>query len=304
MQPLRGIFLTLLALCFFAVMTACVKAAERIPAGETVFFRAFCALPVIAVWLAFRGELGAGLRVASWKGHAVRSIAGSAAMGLSFFGLKLIPLPESTAIRFATPILIVVFAVLILGERIRLFRLSAVAVGLIGVLVVMWPQLTFEGGSTARTGALVTLAGASLAALAQVFLRSMAGKERTEAIVFWFSGTASALALLTFPFGWVMPMGWEWALLIGAGLMGGAGQILLTSSYRYAEAGTLAPFTYTSMIWALIIGYFVFAEVPTVPMLLGAALVIVSGVAIVFRERQLGRETATEGKMRSLMKSG
>ncbi len=292
------------AVSLFVVMGSLVKAAIRIPPGEAVFFRAFCALPVIVVWLALRGELGVGLRVGNWRGHAVRALAGSTAMGLGFLGLKLIPLPEATAIRFATPILVLVFAALILGERIRLIRISAVVVGLIGVSIVMWPRLSFDAGDLALVGALVTLGSAALAALAQVFLRAMAGTERTTAIVFWFSATASVLSLLTSPFGWVWPQGYEWALMIGAGLIGGLGQILLTSSYRFAEASTLAPFTYVSMIWALIIGYLVFGEVPTAPMLAGAALVIAAGVAIVLRERALGRQLTAEGKVRSLMKGG
>jgi drug/metabolite transporter (DMT)-like permease len=126
----------------------------------------------------------------------------------------------------------------------------------------------------------------------------MAGTEKTAAIVFYFSLTASCLSLLTLPFGWVWPTGLEWALLIGAGLVGGLGQIFLTASYRYAEAGVLAPFTYVSMIWALAIGYFVFNEVPTLAMLLGAALVISAGVAIVLRERQLGMQRTAERKVR------
>ncbi len=304
MSPLRGIVLMVSAVSLFVVMGSLVKAAVRIPAGEAVFFRAFCALPVIVLWLAIRGKLGEGLRVNNWRGHALRGLAGSTAMGLGFVGLKLIPLPEVTAIRFVTPILIVIFAAPILGERIRLIRITAVVVGLAGVLVVMWPRLRFDGGDLALWGALVTLASATLAALAQVFIRSMAGTERTTAIVFWFSTTASCLALLTLPFGWVMPEGREWVYLIGAGLIGGLGQILLTSSYRFAEASTLAPFSYVSMIWALIIGYFVFAEVPTVPMMAGATLVIAAGVAIVLRERALGKQTAAEGKVRTLMKSG
>ncbi|MCP3970409.1 MAG: DMT family transporter [Rhodobacteraceae bacterium] len=297
MSPLRGILLFVSAVSLFVVMGSLVKAAVRIPPGEAVFFRAFCGLPVICVWLAVRGELGAGLRVRDWRRHAVRGIAGSMAMGLGFLGLKLIPLPDATAIRFATPILIVIFAALILGEKIRLIRVSAVAVGLVGVSIVMWPRLSFSGGDAAMLGAVVTLCSAALAALAQVFVKSMAGKERTTAIVFWFSSTAAALALLTIPFGWVLPLGIEWVYLIGAGLVGGAGQILITSSYRCADASTLAPFTYVSMIWALIIGYFVFAEVPTLPMLAGAALVIAAGVAIVLRERALGMQQTAERKM-------
>ncbi|MEM6693277.1 MAG: DMT family transporter [Pseudomonadota bacterium] len=304
MQPVRGILLMIAAVSIFTVMAAFIKASASIPAGQQVFFRAFCGIPVIVLWLAWRGEVWAGLRVQSYRGHIVRGLSGSCAMGLGFLGLKYIPLPEATAIRFATPILVVVFATLILGERIRAFRITAVVVGLLGVLIVMWPQLSFAGGELARLGAIVTLISAGLAALAQVFIKAMAATERTEAIVFWFSTTASVLALFSIPFGWVWPMGWDWFWLIGSGLIGGAGQILLTSSYRYADAGTLAPFTYVAMIWALLIGYFVFGEEPTLAMLFGAALVIAAGVAIVLRERALGKPTTADAKIRTMMKNG
>ena len=297
MRPLRGIFLMMAAVSLFVVMSGLIKAADRVPAGQAVFFRSACAVPVILGWLLAQGQFPQGLRTRNWQGHAVRGIAGTLAMGLGFAGLRYLPLPEVTAIRFATPIMIVIFAALILGERLRLIRISAVTVGLVGVMIVMWPRLSFEGGEGALFGALVTLGSATLAALAQVFVKGMSGVERTAAIVFYFTMTAAALSLLTLPFGWVWPVGWEWAFLIGAGLIGGVGQILLTSSYRFADAGVVAPFTYVSMLWALVIGFFVFGEVPTLPMLGGAALIIAAGVAIVLRERQLGLRATAERKV-------
>jgi drug/metabolite transporter (DMT)-like permease len=297
MQPVRGILLMMSAVTLFVVMTSLIKAAPRIPPGEAVFFRSAGAMPVILAWLLWQGQFPAGLRTSNWTGHAVRGIAGTLAMGLGFAGLKYLPLPEVTAIRFVTPILIVIFAALLLGERLRLIRISAVSVGLVGVLIIMWPRLTFGGGDAALLGALLTLGSATLAALAQIFVKSMSAVERTAAIVFYFTLTAAVASLATIPFGWVRPLGWEWVFLIGAGLLGGLGQILLTASYRFADAGVLAPFTYVSMLWALVIGFFVFGEVPTLPMLGGAALVIAAGVAIVLRERQLGLRATAERKV-------
>jgi drug/metabolite transporter (DMT)-like permease len=114
--------------------------------------------------------------------------------------------------------------------------------------------------------------------------------------VFWFSVTATVLSLTTVPFGWVWPTPFEASLLVGAGLLGGVGQILLTSSYREADASLVAPFDYASMLFALLIGYFVFNEVPTLTMLGGATLVIAAGVLIIWRERQLGLERARQRK--------
>ncbi len=104
------------------------------------------------------------------------------------------------------------------------------------------------------------------------------------------------MSLITLPFGWVWPTAGEAAILVGAGLLGGFGQILLTSSYREADASLVAPFDYASMIFALGIGYFVFAEVPTWPMVGGAALIVTAGILIIWRERKLGLDRARQRK--------
>ncbi len=289
MNITRGMSRMLLAIGLFSVMGAFIKAAIRIPAGEAVFFRSVFALPILLVWLATRHDLKAGLRTRNIKDHFFRSIFGTLAMGLSFAGLKYLPLPEVTALRFVTPVLIVVFAAILLRERFRFVRMFAVALGLVGVLIILWPRLMSGAAhnTTETIGAAMILASASFAALAQISIKRMAGVEQTAAIVFYFSVTSMAISLLSVPFGWVWPTTPEWVFLVGAGVLGGSGQILLTSSYRFADAGVLAPFTYSAMLWSLLIGYFVFNEAPTVMMLAGATLVIFSGVVIAWREHQL-----------------
>jgi drug/metabolite transporter (DMT)-like permease len=143
---------------------------------------------------------------------------------------------------------------------------------------------------------MLVLGGAVFAALAQVFVRKLVNTEATSAIVFYFSLTATILSLVTLPFGWVWPTATEATLLVGAGLLGGIGQILLTSSYREADASLVAPFDYASMLFALGIGYFVFAEVPTWTMIGGAALIVMAGILIIWRERKLGLERARQRK--------
>ncbi|MGV6811286.1 MAG: DMT family transporter [Brevirhabdus sp.] len=297
MHPLRGILLMILAVTLFTAMSAMIKAAADVPPGQAVFFRSSIAMPLVMGWLWAQGRLSGGLRTQNPWGHAWRGIAGTTAMGLGFAGLHLLPLPEVTAIRFATPLLIVVFAALFLGERLRLIRLSAVLVGLLGVVVILWPRLSLSGGGSEALGAIMVLGSAGFAAVAQIFVKSMAGVERTAAIVFYFSLTATVLSLLTLPFGWVVPDRFELVMLVGAGLIGGVGQILLTASYRFADASVLAPFTYVSMLWALLFGWALFSELPTASMLFGAGLIIAAGVAIVLRERQLGLRRTAERKM-------
>ncbi len=225
---------------------------------------------------------------------------GTIAMGQDFAGLGYLPLPEVTAIGYAAPLLTVVFAAMFLGEEVRAFRILAVALGLTGVLIVLSPRLSLMSGGEATMreafGASLILGSAVFAALAQVFVRKLVQTERTAAIVFWFSITATGLSFVTLPFGWVWPTPFETALLVGTGILGGVGQILLTSSYREADASLVAPFDYASMIFSLAIGYFVFAEVPTWTMLGGAALVILAGVLIIWREHRLGLERARQRK--------
>jgi drug/metabolite transporter (DMT)-like permease len=136
-------------------------------------------------------------------------------------------------------------------------------------------------------------------ALAQVFTRRLVRVETTSAIVFWFSVTATVLSLLTLPFGWVVPTAAEAVQLVLAGFLGGVGQIFLTSAYRHAEAGVVAPFDYASMLFAIVIGYFVFGEVPTLVVLGGAAVIILAGVLIIWRERQLGIERDRQNRART-----
>jgi len=289
MTPLRGIALKIISVILFVIMSSLIKAADSVPTGEAVFFRSFFALPVIIGWLLWRGDMATGLRAKKPSLHVLRGMIGVSAMGFNFAALTLLPLPEVTALGYAAPLLTVIFGAILLGEQVRLFRLSAVAVGIFGVGLVMWPLLTVsEMSDTVLLGIGFVMASAVLRALVQIHIRRMVQSEQTSAIVFYFTMTSTVLSLLTIPFGWVMPSGPETLMLIAAGLIGGVAQICITSAYRGAEAGLLAPFDYASILFAILIGYVVFAEVPTTLMLLGSAVVISSGVAIILRERYLG----------------
>ena len=294
-NPLRGIFLKVASVCVFMAMVTCIKlTAIHVPPGEIIFFRSFFALPVILGWLWYAHHLHDWLKTDNLAGHIWRGLVGCSAMALSFTALGLLPLPEVTAIGYAAPLLVTVLAAMFLGEVVRVYRLVAVLIGLAGVLIVLSPRLsvlTVEDTSKLETiGAMCALMAAVFAALAQVFVRKLVRTEKTMAIVFYFSLTGSVLALFTIPFGWVWPTPGEAALLVGAGLLGGLGQIMLTESYRHAEVAVIAPFEYTSMLLALGIGYFAFTEIPTIPMLIGAGLVVGAGLLIIYRERQLGLE--------------
>lgn len=291
-NPFRAIALKVASVLLFVLMATLIKAASaEVPPGQTVFFRSLCAMPVILGWLIWQGNFPKGLWTTNPVGHLWRGVIGSTAMGLSFAGLAILPLSEVKAIQYAMPLFVVILAALMLGERVRAVRLGAVGMGMVGVLIILWPRLTLFTGNNVDPqlayGALIVLTGSMCAAFAQIFVRKLVETEHTAAIVFWFSVTATLLSLFTAPFGWKVPSAMVLACLVGSGLLGGLGQILLTSAYRYGDASIVAPFEYASMLFAIAIGYAVFGEVPTMFMLLGASIVIAAGVMIILREHYL-----------------
>lgn len=292
--PLTGILLKIISVVIFVVMATLIKASEGVPAGQLVFFRSFFAIIPVVIYLAWRRELIEGMKTTRPFSHLGRSVMGTAGMMLGFYALTQLPLPETTAIQYATPLLIVVFSAIFLQEQVRLYRWSAVLIGLIGVLIVIWPRLTlFTGDITnaggATLGALSALIGCVFAACAMLLIRRLVHTERSATIVLYFSASSSLIALMTLPFGWVMPTPTQFLFLITAGIAGGIAQIFLTESYRFADVSVVAPFEYTSLVITIAVGYFIFGDEPTIQMLAGGVIVVGAGIFIILRERQLGR---------------
>ena len=295
--PLVGIVLKLAStMAFFVMVTALKISAERVPIGELVFARNFFGLFPVLLMVTLRGELGLAFKTEYPKRHLGRAAVGLTAMVCGFTAFHLLPLPDATAISFATPLVVVVLAYFLLGEAVRIYRWSAVGVGFLGIVVVLSPHLgDSHFDSTSTIGAIVGFTGACFAALATVTVRKLCETERTSTIVTWFAGSATILSLLTLVLGWVMPE-YAWVvpdletagLLVAVGVFGGIGQILLTQSYRYAEASIIAPFDYVNMLWAILIGWVVFSETPVPEVILGALIVIAAGAFVIYREHRLG----------------
>ncbi|MCB5176539.1 MULTISPECIES: DMT family transporter [Microvirga] len=305
MKPLLGISLKVLSALVFTMMSATLKTLmARYPVGEVVFFRsAFALLPLLA-WLAWQGDLINAVRTDNVRGHFLRGLIGTSGMYLGFAALSYLPLHDSIAIGYASPLIVVILAALLLKEKVRAYRWSAVGIGFVGVLIMLSPYLKVEtftgslsGGPT--LGALCALLGAFCSAGAMIQVRRLTATEKTGAIVFYFFILASALSLCTIVLGWRMPDAYDMALFVVGGILGGIGQILLTQSYRFADTSIIAPFEYTTMIWALLFGWMVFGDLPTGTMLTGATIVAGTGLFIVWREHQLGLMRAHELKAAS-----
>ncbi|WP_026612737.1 DMT family transporter [Ensifer aridi] len=294
-SPMKGIVLKILSVVVFVCMSTCIKAAGNdIATGQITFYRSAFAMVPILLFLACRGELRDAFRTSNVSGHLARGFVGILSMSCGFYGLVHLPLPEAIAIGYAMPLLAVAFAAIFLGEIVRLYRWSAVVIGMVGVLIITWPRLTLfdEGGlgSSEALGAIAVLLSATLGAMAMVLVRKLVQKERTHTIVLYFSLSASVFSLATLPFGWTS-MSWQaFFLLMIAGFCGGVAQILLTESYRHADMSTIAPFEYTSIVLGMAIGYVLFGDIPTGTMLAGTVIVVGAGIFIIYREHQLGLE--------------
>jgi drug/metabolite transporter (DMT)-like permease len=294
-RPGRGIALKLSATFVFSLMYALIKLAGDVPVGEVIFFRCFFALaPLIAFSFFTCGPANmVRTRRAGW--HVARSLAGASSMFLNFAAVQLLPLADVTAFSFVAPIFAVILAAIVLREQVGPYRGFAVVAGFAGVLLMLQPHggLGHIAGSGLTSGAAMAIGGAALSALVVVVIRQMSATERSEAIVFYFMTVGSLLSALTMLW-WRTPLSLEQTvLLIACGLLGGVGQLAMTFSYRYAEPSLLAPFDYLGMVWAVLLGFFLFAEVPETMVLTGSAVVIAAGLFIGWRERKRHRIVAS-----------
>ena len=269
-------------------MTVCIKFLGRdVPSGQTIFVRGIISVVVLALiaWGTGRPQL---LKTRNWRSHALRSLSGTFAMFCLFAAVTMIPLADLTAITFTAPMFLTVLAMVFLGERIHRFRWTALGIGFLGVLITIGPHLTFAQGASA--GVLLALANAVFSAIAMVFLRSMSSGEHAITITFYFSLTFMICAAVTAVQGWPMPTPMQWLLIVLAGLFGVFGQLLMTYSYRYAEASTIAPLDYSNMIMAILLGYVFFDEIPSLSIWLGAPLIVAAGLIILWREYSLKKQ--------------
>lgn len=286
-NSLLGIALKLGSSLAYTLMYSAIKLAGHVPVGEVVFFRA--AFAFVPLFLLSRWTIGPRAVVHTKRPllHVARSFAGVASMFLYFAALTLLPLADITAFSFVAPIFAVVLAALLLHEKVGALRWGAAAIGFAGVLLMLEPhggtaRLVFAGFSA---GAALALAAALLSAFVVIFIRQMSATEQSETIVFYFMLVCAAAGAATMVWSRMSLTGAEVFWLVLCGILGGIGQICMTYCYRYAEPSLLAPFDYVTMIWAVLLGYFIFAEVPKPVVMGGALLVIAAGLGIIWRER-------------------
>ncbi len=286
-NQLLGIGLRIAATTCFAFMAAMIKLGYEagVSTPELAFYRfGFGLLPLLA-WMAWTRNLGAW-RTERPLAHAVRAALGLTTMLLAFSSLAYLPLAESTTIGFAAPLFAVALSALILKEKVGRHRWSAVALGFLGVLVVMRP-----GGTHVPPIGLGLAVGAAFGVgVVTITIRQIGRTEGTQTTVLWFSLLSMLVLACLMPFYARLHTPGTWGILAALGLFGGFGQIFLTSSLRYAPVSVVVPFDYTQLLWAVLLGSLLFAQNPPATTWAGALVIIASGLYTVYREHKLGRD--------------
>lgn len=278
---LRGILLMVSAIGFFVSMDTTAKyLSQWYPVPGIVWARYVINLGMLLAWLAARGELKR-IRTARPGIQLARGVLLASATFLYFTSLRVLPLADAAAIGFVLPLFVAVLAVPMLGERLDLPRGVAVLAGLAGALMIVRP-----GSSVFTWYALLPVAMALCNALYQILTRKVAGVEHPLTSLVWGAIVGAVLLSAAAPFYWKAPdQAWHWALLLVIGLCASIGHYLLIKSYEYAGATLLAPFTYTTMIWAVLLGFLVFGQLPDRWSVGGMAVIVVSGMFLVSRHR-------------------
>jgi drug/metabolite transporter (DMT)-like permease len=290
-RAVRGIYFMLLAVFLFSLMDALIKwTAATYPIGQIIFFRNFVAfVPVFLVLHQAGGP--ALLRTRQLGGHVLRGLAGILSMVCIFTAFALLPLAEAVALSLSGPIFMTALSVPLLGERVGRRRWTAVIVGFAGVLLMTRP-----GIGVFQPASLLAVGGALFYALAMISIRRLSTTDPAATIVFYFTLFATVAGAVSLPFRWVTPDAVGLAFLVGIGLLGGIAQLALTQAFRLAPVALVAPFDYGALVFAVIFGYAVWRDVPDAFVVIGALIVVASGLYILHRETKLGRlrRTAAE----------
>ena len=276
----------LLAVAIFSCMDALIKwLSATYPTIEIVFFRSsFAFLPLLPALL--QGGRAA-LRTRRPLAQAGRAAIGVVSMFGFFYCFRLMPLADVFGIAFSAPIFVTALSVPMLGEKVGIRRWSAVVVGFVGVLVMLRPD-TGMFASASWIALLATL----LYALGQIFVRDLTKTETTTCIVFYVTLTTTLASASALPFLWVTPSWRDAPLLAAVGILGGVAQLAFTRAFRLAPAAVISPFDYTGLLYAGALGYYVWGDVPTATFLIGAAIVMASGLYILYRETKLAAQRA------------
>ncbi len=278
----RGALWVLLGCVLFTCMGTLVKLlSASFDSFQLAFFRAAFGLLAVLPFVV-RGRFTA-LRTQRLGAHVWRSVIGAAAMLCGFYALTHLSYADAVSLSYARPLFLIPLAVMFLGEQVRVRRWVATGIGFVGVLIMLRP------GHAPDLATFVALAGAALVAVVTVLIKRLSQTERPETLLFYFGVISTLVALVPALLVWRQPSFGELLLLLAIGACAASGQYCTVRSFKVGEATAVIPFDYSRLLMAGVIGFFVFAEVPDIWTICGAAVIVASTLYIALREAQLGK---------------
>ena len=273
-----------MSVCAFSIMDLVVKWSDSYPLGQVIFFRGF--FGVLLYFLIMPRDRIKNFYYTKRPGlHFLRCFFGLIALLAIFTALRNLPLATVVSISFAAPIFTTILSIFLLSEKVGLFRWLAVIVGFIGIIIITEPGLTSL--NIYFIYPVIFCLGMSYVAIT---IRQLSTSEPVWLISLYFSATITLASFFTIPYGWIMPDIKDLMLLMSIGILGGAANLWLSQSYKFSEVSLVTPLKYLALVFAIIFGYFIWNEVPSIKTLIGAFLVITSSIIIFRREITLKKQ--------------
>ena len=279
-----GFLYMFMSVCAFSIMDLVVKWSDTYPLGQVIFFRGF--FGVLLYFLIMPRDRIKNFYYTKRPGlHFLRCFFGLIALLAIFTALRNLPLATVVSISFAAPIFTTILSIFLLSEKVGLFRWLAVIVGFVGIIIITEPG--FTSLNIYFIYPVIFCLGMSYVAIT---IRQLSTSEPVWLISLYFSATITLASFFTIPYGWIMPDIKDLILLISIGILGGAANLWLSQSYKFSEVSLVTPLKYLALVFAIIFGYFIWNEVPSIKTLIGAFLVITSSIIIFRREITLKKQ--------------
>lgn len=262
---------------------------------EVAFFRNFFGLAFMLPWLFSAGL--SGLKTARLGLYVVRCLLGLASMLAWFTALAWLPIAQAVALSFTAPIFATILAAVYLKETVRARRWTATTVGLVGVLVILWPQLAAPGGATLSGGIALAIVSTLLSVIVSLIVKRLSATESPNAIVTYMVLILTPMSLVPALFHWTWPPIDTWFWLVAMGALGSIGHLCYVRAFAMADASAVMPYDYTRLLIAAVLGWIAFGEVPTIHTWIGAAIIVAAAVYIAHREARLRQSAATHAAL-------
>ncbi len=282
-----GIILRIGSGIFFAVMVGLIKLlGNQLSLSQMIFFRSLFAIIPLVIFLQFTSNFPKGLATKHPFKHLARCTFGIVGMFCSFASLKYLPIAEATVISFLSPVVLVVLSVFVLKETVNQRRWLGVFLGILGLLIMSLPNFSADLNKDTLLGLFFGVMFAILAAMAMLQVRQLSQMgEDSGAIAFYFAITGVLVGGVLMLSHWITPTLIQWLFLVFIGLTGGVAQILMTLSFKYAEASAMAAYEYLYVVWTVLIGVLFFDEIPSVYFWLALPVIILGAIIAKPRKR-------------------